>query len=342
MKRKTYKSIKKIMGKDKNIDQKIEKTEEQIQDMKEKIVDTREEFIEGYSKKLQEKENIEKKIYQGKEAPDSINEIERDLNKMRYDAATKAKKTVQLANEKEKDLEALEEMKKNKNYIEKEPILRTDQQIKKDIVDNLFWNNSVDASDIKVEVTNGTAILSGTVTNYAAKIQAVSETWDVDGVVNIENKIDVKYPNEIEKLMDSDIEQRAMNILAWNPDLESSNIDLSVANGIVSLNGSVDTFWKKVKAEALVGELKGVILVVNHLAVIPTDKTLDKTIGEYILEVLNRNLKIDINQITVTVIDGAVNLSGNVPDKKSYKDVYNAAKYTLGVTEVENNLKVKP
>lgn len=342
MKRKTYKSIKKIMGKDKNIDQKIEKTEEQIQDMKEKIVDTREEFIEGYSKKLQEKENIEKKIYQGKEAPDSINEIERDLNKMRYDAATKAKKTVQLANEKEKDLEALEEMKKNKNYIEKEPILRTDQQIKKDIVDNLFWNNSVDASDIKVEVANGTAILSGTVTNYAAKIQAVSETWDVDGVVNIENNIDVKYPNEIEKLMDSDIEQRAMNILAWNPDLESSNIDLSVANGIVSLNGSVDTFWKKVKAEALVGELKGVILVVNHLAVIPTDKTLDKTIGEYILEVLNRNLKIDINQITVTVIDGAVNLSGNVPDKKSYKDVYNAAKYTLGVTEVENNLKVKP
>ncbi len=342
MKRKTYKSIKKIMGKDKNIDQKIEKTEEQIQDMKEKIVDTREEFIEGYSKKLQEKENIEKKIYQGKEAPDSINEIERDLNKMRYDAATKAKKTVQLANEKEKDLEALEEMKKNKNYIEKEPILRTDQQIKKDIVDNLFWNNSVDASDIKVEVTNGTAILSGTVTNYAAKIQAVSETWDVDGVVNIENNIDVKYPNEIEKLMDSDIEQRAMNILAWNPDLESSNIDLSVANGIVSLNGSVDTFWKKVKAEALVGELKGVILVVNHLAVIPTDKTLDKTIGEYILEVLNRNLKIDINQITVTVIDGAVKLSGNVPDKKSYKDVYNAAKYTLGVTEVENNLKVKP
>ena len=330
------------MGKDKNIDQKIEKTEEQIQDMKEKIVDTREEFIEGYSKKLQEKENIEKKIYQGKEAPDSINEIERDLNKMRYDAATKAKKTVQLANEKEKDLEALEEMKKNKNYIEKEPILRTDQQIKKDIVDNLFWNNSVDASDIKVEVTNGTAILSGTVTNYAAKIQAVSETWDVDGVVNIENNIDVKYPNEIEKLMDSDIEQRAMNILAWNPDLESSNIDLSVANGIVSLNGSVDTFWKKVKAEALVGELKGVILVVNHLAVIPTDKTLDKTIGEYILEVLNRNLKIDINQITVTVIDGAVKLSGNVPDKKSYKDVYNAAKYTLGVTEVENNLKVKP
>ena len=310
--------------------------------MNEKIVDTREEFIEGYSKKLQEKDNIEKKIYQGKEEPNSINEIDRDLNQMRYKAVTKAQKAAQLASEKEKDLEVLEEMKKNKNYIEKEPILRTDQQIKKDIVDNLFWNNSVDASNIKVEVTNGTAILSGTVTNYAAKIQAVSETWDVDGVANIENNIDVKYPNEIEKLMDSDIEKRAVNILAWNPDLESSNIELSAANGIVSLKGSVDTFWKKVKAEALVGELKGVILVVNHLTVIPTDKTLDKTIGDYILEVLNRNLKIDVNQITVTVIDGAVNLSGNVPDKKSYKDLYNAAKYTLGVTEVENNLKVKP
>lgn len=253
----------------------------------------------------------------------------------------KIKKTEEQIQEKKEEIDDTRK-KFIEEYIEKEPVLRTDQQIKKDIVDNLFWNNSVDASDIKVEVRNGTAILSGTVTNYAAKIQAVSETWDVDGVTNIENQINVKYPDEIEKMMDADIEQRAANILAWNPDLELLNIELSVTNGVVSLNGSVDTFWKKVKTEALVGELKGVILVVNRLTVIPTNKTLDKTIGEYILEVLNRNLKIDINQITVTVVNGAVNLSGKVPDKKSYGDVYNAAKYTLGVTEVENNLKIKP
>lgn len=71
------------------------------------------------------------------------------------------------------------------------------------------------------------------------------------------------------------------------------------------------------------------------------DKALYKTIGDYILEVLNGNLKIDINEITVTLANVAVNLSGNVPDKKSYRYVYNAAKYTLGVTEVENNLKIK-
>lgn len=336
-----YKNLIRILNDEKEIDQKIDKTEKQIEDLDEEVIDTREKFVVEYAEKLREKNEVENKVNQGTESPDSINSIERDLNQMRYKAAVKVKKNAQLAEEKEKNLEILNKMKNGKSYMENEPVLKEDQRIKKDIVDNLFWNNSVDASQIKVEVTGGIARLSGTVANYAAKIQAVSETWDVEGVTDIDNKINVKYPDDIEKMMDSDIQQRAVKILAWNPDLESSTIELSVSNGIVSLKGAVSTYWKKIKAEALVGELKGVILVVNHLTVIPTDKTLDKTIGDYILSVLNRTLKVDVNQITVKVNNGKVDLSGNVPDKKSYKAVYNAAKYTLGVTEVENNLIVK-
>lgn len=219
-------------------------------------------------------------------------------------------------------------------------MLRTDEQIKKDIVDNLFWNNSVDASDIKIEVTAGEVTLSGTVSNYAAQISAISESWAVDGVIKINNEIIVKYPDEIETLMDVDIECRATSVLAWNPDLESCDIQLTVENNILRLNGSVDAFWKKTKAEALVSELKGVIIVENNLLVVPTKKTADQSIAAYIQEVMNRNLNLDTEKITISVRDGAVTLSGDVMDKHSYQDAYNAAKFTLGVTHVENNLKV--
>ncbi|HCY85844.1 MAG TPA: transport-associated protein [Desulfobacteraceae bacterium] len=220
-------------------------------------------------------------------------------------------------------------------------MLRTDEHIKKDIVDNLFWNSSVDASDIKIEVNGGRVTLSGTVTNYAAQISAITETWDVKGVKKIENNLRVKYPDEVETLMDEDVHCRAVSVLAWNPDLESSDITVEVENGIVRLNGSVDTFWKKEKAERLTGELRGVMIVENNLAVVPSEKTQDQSIAAYILEVMKRNLKFDIDGITVSVNNGLVSLSGTVPDKRAFKEAADAARFTLGVTGVDNNLEVE-
>jgi osmotically-inducible protein OsmY len=34
-------------------------------------------------------------------------------------------------------------------------MIRTDEQLKKSIVDHLFWDDSIDASGVKVEVSNG-------------------------------------------------------------------------------------------------------------------------------------------------------------------------------------------
>ena len=38
----------------------------------------------------------------------------------------------------------------------------TDEDIKKDVVDELDWDSRIDASDIFVEVENGEVLLSGT------------------------------------------------------------------------------------------------------------------------------------------------------------------------------------
>jgi osmotically-inducible protein OsmY len=216
--------------------------------------------------------------------------------------------------------------------------VHTDDSIKKDIDNRLYWNSSVDASDVSVAVTGGKAILKGTVKNYAALISAVSEVWSVDAVQEIENRLRVEYPKEGTGLSDAAIQQRVEDTLAWNPDLEEENINVSTNNGEITLSGSVGAYWKKLKAETIVAELKGVIAVNNELAVMPSSETPDQSIATYILEVVEKNLDIDTAALFVNVSGGLVSLEGVVPDKRAYQDVYNAAKYTLGVTDVKNHL----
>jgi osmotically-inducible protein OsmY len=61
-------------------------------------------------------------------------------------------------------------------------ISRTDEKLKKIIVDDLFWDDSIDASGVKVEVYNGKATLSGNVLMYSAKDVASSAAWLVNGI----------------------------------------------------------------------------------------------------------------------------------------------------------------
>jgi len=48
----------------------------------------------------------------------------------------------------------------------------TDEKIKKQVVDQLYWDARVDASDVKVEVSDRNVILTGTVPSYGVR-QAV-------------------------------------------------------------------------------------------------------------------------------------------------------------------------
>lgn len=58
---------------------------------------------------------------------------------------------------------------------------RTEEQIKRDVVDQLFWDIRVDASDVTVEVSNGTVTLRGTVPTYLAAKAAIDDSWCVLG-----------------------------------------------------------------------------------------------------------------------------------------------------------------
>ena len=60
---------------------------------------------------------------------------------------------------------------------------------------------------------------------------------------------------------DSEIESYVKEELRWNPDLDSSDIAISVKNGVVTLAGFVRSYLDRYEAEKAAKRVAGVIAV---------------------------------------------------------------------------------
>jgi osmotically-inducible protein OsmY len=219
--------------------------------------------------------------------------------------------------------------------------IKTDEKIKVDVVDELHWDTRVDASDTKVRVDNGVVTLTGKVPTFGTRTAASEDAWSISGVRQVENRLEVELPEVHPTPRDEEVRSTAESLLAWNPDIDSSNVDIDVEAGIVTLTGTTPTHWEKTRAEDLVTGLRGVLGVRNELAVVPSRSFTDETIAEDIVQAMDRNLLVDPSQVDVTVTDGIVSLHGDVPSVAARTAAYQAASRTPGVVDVDNELSLQ-
>src|SRR4030081_1831734 len=66
---------------------------------------------------------------------------------------------------------------------------------------------------------------------------------------------------------DAEIERDVKDELQWDPDLDATDIAVSVKNGVVTLAGFVKSFSDKFEAEAAAKRVTGVVAVANDLEV---------------------------------------------------------------------------
>lgn len=216
--------------------------------------------------------------------------------------------------------------------------LYTDSEIAQAVRDQLLWDNQVDASKVIVDVHDGRVTLSGTVPTYSAKLAAESDTLMTKGVVSLQNELEVQPTEPIAS--DVFLAERAQDVLSWNPEIKIDNLDVRVIAGIATIKGEVDTLWKKYRAQVLVSDVKGIIDVINEIAVVPTKNILDETIATDIVKAIDRNIHVNVEDVTVRVDHGTVTLSGVVPSVFSKDAAFEAALDTAGVRAIINNLKV--
>jgi osmotically-inducible protein OsmY len=219
--------------------------------------------------------------------------------------------------------------------------IQTDDTIRKNIFDQLAWDARVDPANIEVQVNNGNVRLSGWVPSYAARQFAEVDASYIPGVVSVENELAVKYPASAQMPDDKRIEENIKSLIGFNAGINERKISVAVVLGNVILDGTVTTFWQKIRVEALASEVNGVITITNRLSVVPTRNVMDEVIAQNITAALSRNLGIEIDLINVTVDKGVVILAGSVADRIARRAVEEIAERTDGVCEVLNNLVIE-
>jgi osmotically-inducible protein OsmY len=216
------------------------------------------------------------------------------------------------------------------------------EQIKKEVVDALFWDARIDASDVQVEVHDGDVTLRGQVPSFLARRAAGEDASLITGVTRVDNRLTVKYPEGKAVPSDTEIQTRAEAALQWNAELDADEIKVTVRDGVVTLEGSVNAFWKKFLAEDLVQGQDGVVQVENKLTILLSQRVEDKRIAAEIVAAIDRNPLVTPEAVDVSVENGKVTLSGAVPNALARNSVFEAALYTPGVMDVESGLKIVP
>lgn len=207
-----------------------------------------------------------------------------------------------------------------------------EETIKREIVDQLSWDDSVNANEIHVDVIDDTVRLSGAVGNHAAKVAAERDAYYVMGVNNVENNIRIKYPKET--FTDEEIADNIGNLLLWNGNITSNDISVNVNRGVAVLEGMVHSYWEKRHAGDLSRSASGVVDVINKLDVKLRRTYVDNDIREDILKAYRRNPIIDDHKVDVEVEKGIVKLSGAVANNQIKHQIHKTAQFTAGVKDV--------
>ncbi len=218
---------------------------------------------------------------------------------------------------------------------------RSNSEIKNDIQENLIRDSRLKANKIKFEIDDGLVVMTGSVQSYQAREAAELDVWGVFGVTAIDNQLRIDFPPEFKIPSDDAIRDNVLRALVCDPDIFLERIVTFVQEGRVFLEGSVDSLWKKFRAEQLVQNAGGIVAIINKLVVIPTVDIKDERIGQDITGLLNRNAALNVNSITVEVWNGSVRLTGTVSTRSAFDVAEDIARYTQGVIHVDNKLMIR-
>jgi osmotically-inducible protein OsmY len=218
----------------------------------------------------------------------------------------------------------------------------SDANLKKAVSDELKQDIRLNPSDdITVNVSYGGVTLDGTVKNHYDKSIAEQDAHNVVGVGWVIDNLFVRT----EKREDWAILDDVQFNLNTDPVTEGLDIGVSVRDGVVTLTGTVNTWYERLHAGIIAGKVKGVRKVVNKIEEYRelTQVHPGAMVAKDIKERLKRNWTVHnvCDQINVTVKNGVATLTGEVDTWAQYIQADEVAFSTEGVWKVDNRLHVK-
>jgi osmotically-inducible protein OsmY len=217
--------------------------------------------------------------------------------------------------------------------------MKTDRELQEDVLKTLEWEPGVDAAHIGVSVRNGVATLQGTVRSFFEKSTAERATRHVFGIRAVANDIVVSLDGLLPR-SDTAIAQAIANALSWSSAIPADSVKATVADGWVTLNGTVDWQYQRETAERAIAHLLGVRGVTNAVTLKPHARPAD--VKAKIESAFKRSAEIDAARVKVEARDGEIVLSGSVKSFAERQEAERAAWAAPGVMHVDDRLMVSP
>jgi len=215
---------------------------------------------------------------------------------------------------------------------------KSNTQLQQDVLQELKYEPSVNASEIGVTAKDGIVGLTGSAKSYAEKYAAVHAAERVAGVKAVTDELKVDLP-AFHVRNDEDIARAAINALQWDVWVPTDLVKVKVDNGWVTLEGEVDYKYQQTEAELVVRNLTG-IKGVSNLISIRKPAVLSSEVKANIDQALRRAAEVDADHIKVSVTKDTVTLSGTVFSWAERRAAEHAAWSASGVRDVEDDLVI--
>lgn len=226
---------------------------------------------------------------------------------------------------------------------------RSDFEIEEEVAAAMRWNVLIDDGLVTVDVRGGQVYLTGTVGSAAEKRLSRRSAW-VAGVkaVNTDDLHVARWARDPDLRGDKygyeapvEVEAALAAALWLDPRVDRTEVDLSYGAGIVTLRGVVGDLRAKRAAEHDARNTVGVLGVRNHLKVRPEEERADGLIEQDVRAALLRSPHVQRHEVDVDAVDGVVYLDGKVDSFFEKRQADDLAARVVGVTQVKNRIAVE-
>ena len=143
---------------------------------------------------------------------------------------------------------------------------------------------------------------------------------------------------------DSDIKRDVEEELRFDPDIDATDIGVTVKNGVVTLTGFVKSYTEKFEAEAAAKRVAGVLGLANDLEVrLPGGaERPDPDVARDVVAAIKTRLPFTAQHIRAVVKNGWVTLEGQVEWNYQRESAESAVRHVRGIKGVTNLIQLKP
>lgn len=212
----------------------------------------------------------------------------------------------------------------------------SDRGLQEAVLARLDGETRVTAAHLGVTAERGVVSIFGHVDSYGDRHAAESVVRRVEGVKAVVVAIEVRL-SKGHRRGDDDIAKAALGGLVRQA-IDERSIAIRVEKGWVTLSGQVAESANRAVVEVAVRRVQGVAGLTNQVTVAPKVRVAD--VSADIAQALHRSWFFDFNPIQVSAEGGTVRLTGEVGSSAQRDVACSRAWAALGVTQVQNLLRV--